>query len=422
MSKSQHPANNASSGLEPRLSVGRTFSALRHHNYRLWFIGQLVSLFGTWMQATAQGFLVFELTNSPAYLGYVGFANGLPSWLFMLYAGVVADRMPRRTLLVLTQCAMMVLAIILAALTFTRLIQAWHIIVLALLLGIANAFDAPARQAFVLEMVDREDLTNAIALNSSMFNAATAVGPAVAGITYAALGPAWCFSINAVTFVAVIAALMLMRLKPMNMPSVRASALSAFKEGVGFVLKHEIIRLLMMVVVATSLFGMGFATLTPAWSVKVLGGDATTNGLLQSARGLGSMLGALMIASLGNYRYRGRMLTLGSFVFPILLLLFVFARWVPLSLALLLGVGWGFMILINSANSLVQTQVPDNLRGRVMSIFTFTFFGFLPIGALVAGNLAERFGEPLAVVFGSVVCLLFAAVVWLTAPKVRALE
>jgi MFS family permease len=199
-----------------RVSARGTFAALQYPNYRLWFIGQMISLVGTWMQGTAQGYLVYELTRSPAYLGYVGFAAGVPSWLFMLYGGVIADRMSRRTLLVITQTCMMLLAFLLAGLTFTGRVQPWHIIVLAFLLGTANAFDAPARQAFVLEMVDRQHLTNAIALNSTMFNLGTAIGPAMAGITYSLFGPAWCFTINAFSFLAVIAALLLMKLKPVE--------------------------------------------------------------------------------------------------------------------------------------------------------------------------------------------------------------
>ena len=207
----------------PRWSLKRTFTALRYRNYRLWFIGQLASLIGTWMQTTAQAFLVFQLTNSPAYLGLVGFASGVPSLIFMMYGGVIADRMPRRNLLIVTQSSMMVLAFILAALTFTGWVQPWHIIVLSLLLGTANAFDTPARQSFVSELVEREDLGNAIALNSTMFQGAMAVGPAVAGITYAVLGPAMCFAINGISFLAVIAALLMMRVKP-TVARVRATS------------------------------------------------------------------------------------------------------------------------------------------------------------------------------------------------------
>jgi len=228
-SKEASPERTGLSRTVGQVSWQQTFAALKYPNYRLWFWGQMVSLFGTWMQSTAQGFLVFQLTHSPAYLGYVGFAAGLPSWLFMLYAGVIADRMSRRTLLVITQTCMMVLAFIIAGLTFLGLVQPWHILVLALILGVANAFDAPARMAFVLEMVEREDLTNAIALNSAMFNSALVVGPAVAGITYAAFGPAWCFTINGFSFIAVIAALLAMRLRPQVVARRRASALTDLK-------------------------------------------------------------------------------------------------------------------------------------------------------------------------------------------------
>ncbi len=406
----------------PRISLRQTFAALKYRNYRLWFIGQLVSLVGTWMQSTAQGYLVYQLTNSPAYLGYVGFAAGIPSWLFMLYAGVVADRMSRRTLLIITQTAMMILAFILAGLTFAGRVQPWHIVTLAFGLGIANAFDAPARQAFVLEMVDREDLTNAIALNSTMFNSATVIGPAVAGLTYAALGPAWCFTINGISFIAVIIALLLMRLKPMIAQERTTSPLEDLKEGLAYVLRHPIIRTVIAVVAVTSLFGMAYVTLIPAWAVDVLGGDATTNGLLQSARGVGALMGALMIASLGRFRFKGRLLTLGSFVFPSLLLLYALIRHLALSLLALVGIGWGFMILFNMANTIVQTQVSDALRGRVMAVYTLTFFGLMPVGALLAGQVAQAVGAPATVILTALISLAFALVIWLRVPQLRAIE
>jgi len=272
----------------PRPSWQQTFAAFKYRNYRLWFGGQLFSLFGTWMQTTAQGYLVYQLTNSSAYLGYVAFASGVPTWLFTLYGGVVADRMSRRTLMVVTQSAMLVLAFILAALTFTGLVQPWHIVVLAFLLGIANAFDAPARQAFVLEMVEREDLTNAIALNASMFNAATAVGPAVAGVTYAAFGPAWCFTLNGISFIAIIVALLMMQIRPQAVPARRVSAASEVMEGLRYVVAQPVIRALIGLVGVLSLFGVSLFALMPAWAVQVLGGDAATLGWLQSARGAGA--------------------------------------------------------------------------------------------------------------------------------------
>jgi MFS family permease len=406
----------------PQLSLRQAFTSLKYRNYRLWFMGQLASLVGTWMQTTAQGFLVFQLTHSPVYLGYVGFAAGIPAWLFTLYGGVISDRMSRRTLLIITQTSMMILAFILASLAFANAVQPWHIVVLAFLLGIANAFDAPARQSFVLEMVERQDLTNAIALNATMFNSATAVGPAVAGVTYALLGPAWCFTINGISFIAVIVALLMMHIKPQP-PRVRVtSALEDLKEGLGYVAMRPRIRALILLAAVTSLFGMGCFTLFPAWAVQILHGDSTTNGFLQSARGVGAVLGALMLASLGRFQSKGKLLTLGTFVFPVLLLVFAAVRWVPLSLLALVGIGWGFVMMLNTANALVQTVVSDELRGRVMSIYTLGFLGMMPVGALLAGGAAEVTSEPMAVVLSALIMFGFAVWLWLHVPQLRALE
>lgn len=395
------------------------FTALHYPNYRLWFWGQMISLFGTWMQSTALGFLIFELTRSPAYLGYTGFAMGIPSWFFMMYGGVLADRIPRRTLLIITQAAMMILASLLAGLTFLHLVQAWHIIFLAFGLGIANAFDAPARQAFVQELVDREDMTNAIALNSTMFNSATTIGPAVSGVIYALFGPAWCFTINALSFLGVIAALLKMRIpyKP-KLPG-KNSTRTELKEGMRFVRNEAMIRTLISIVAMTSFFGISFATLFPAWAVKILGGDAVTNGWMQSARGLGALFGALTIASLGRFKFKGRLLSIGTFVFPLLLLSFAFIRWLPLSLLILFAVGVATMLIFNLANALVQTLVPDVLRGRVMSIYSFSFFGLMPVGALWVGQIAEHISEPVAIFTNAVILLGLFFLIKIYAPKLR---
>lgn len=406
----------------PGLSWKKTFSALQYPNYKLWFRGQLISLLGTWMQVTAQGYLVFELTHSPVYLGYVGFAYGIPSWMFMLYGGVLADRVSRRKLLIITQAAMMFFSVVLAVLTFMNLILPWHIIVLAFCLGIANAFDAPSRQAFVNELVAKEDLTNAIALNATMFNVGTAVGPAISGITYAFFGPAWCFTVNAVSFIGVIIALYMMKIPANNyIAKANSSHFTELKEGLRYVAKHKIIRTLILLVGVISLFGMSFATLIPAWAVKILDGDATTNGFLQSARGLGSLSSALFIASLGRFKFKGKLLTIGSFIFPVMLFVFSFMRWFPLSLMLLVGVGFGLILVFNIANALVQTLVDDNLRGRVMGIYTFIFFGFMPVGSLLMGTLAEKFGEPETVVIGSVVTFICSLVIFFTVSQLRKL-
>lgn len=408
--------------VQPKSALERTFTALHYPNYRLWFIGQLVSLAGTWMQSTAQGYLIYELTRSASFLGYVGFVGGIPSWIFTLYGGLIADRFARRTIILLAQSAMMLWAFILAWLVFTHLVQPWHVLVLALLNGVANSFDAPARQAFVVELVDRKDLTNAIALNSTMFNAAAVVGPAIAGAVYAVFGPAWCFMVNGLSYLAVIAALLQMRLQPVEVAPRSGSMVAAVRQGLGFVAHDSVTRILTVNMAILSLFGVSIVTLFPAWSVDVLHGDVRTNGLLLGARGLGAMSGALLLASLGRKSSRGRWWTIGSFVMPVAMVFFALARWLPLSLLLLVFVGWGFMVIANSSNALVQTRVPDALRGRVMSVYTLTFFGGMPLGSLLAGQLADRMGEPTVVLLNAGVVFLMAVLVWLMIPYLRQLE
>jgi len=405
--------------LAPAITWNQTFAALRHRNYRLWFIGQLVSLLGSWMQVTAQGFLVFQLTHSSAYLGYVGFAGGAPTWLFTLYGGVVADRIPRRTLMIITQTSMMILAFLLAALTFLDLVRPWHILVLAFFLGMANAFDAPARQAFVTDMVPREDLTNAIALNAAMFHAATTTGPAAAGLTYALFGPAWCFTVNGISFVAIIAALLMMRMPQLTKPAAKQSTFRELQEGIRHAVTDPIIRTLVIIVGVTSCFGISLTTLIPAWAVNILKGDATTNGLLLSGRGIGALCGALLIATLGRLPFKGKLLSLGMFGFPLCLLAFALAHQLALSLLSIVGVGMGLILVLNLANALVQTLTPESLRGRVMSVYMMTFFGLMPVGAMWIGMLAEHFGEVAAVIVNGLLALVFAAAVWSAAPKLR---
>jgi len=406
----------------PSFDFSHTFAAFQYRNYRLWFIGQLASLFGTWMQSTAEGFLIYELTHSAAYLGIVGFANGIPAWLFMLYGGVISDRMPRRNLLAITQSIMMILAFILAGLTFSGAIQPWHIILLAFLLGIANAFDAPARMAFISELVERPVMGNAIALNSGMYNIAIAVGPALAGLTYAWLGPAWCFTLNGISFIAVIVALLSMHMQPFTAANQRTSALGELRDGLKFVAKHSSIRALILIVGAATLLGISHATLLPEWAVDVLHGGVTINGLMLSARGLGALSGALMIASLGAFRFHGKLLNLGLIVLPFSLMIFSVIRWAPLALLTLAVVGWGWIVTVNLCNILTQSLVSDELRGRVMGIFSLTFQGTMPIGALLVGSTAEWIGSPITIFSAAALLFIFAWWVWLRMPQVRRLE
>jgi predicted MFS family arabinose efflux permease len=405
-----------------RFDWRQTFAALKYPNYRLWFIGQLVSLAGTWMQSAAQGYLIYQITKSPVYLGYVSFASGIPTWLFTLYGGVIADRMSRRALMIITQTSMMILAFILAALTFTGVVQPWHILLLAFLLGIAQAFDAPARQAFVLEMVEREDLTNALALNATMFNSAVAVGPAVGGLTYAAFGPGWCFTLNGLSFIAVIVALALMKLKALAPVGRRGSPMLELREVLRYVVHHHYIGVLIAMIGVSGLFGASLFSLFPAWAVAVLHGNETTNGLLLSARGVGALIGALFIASLGRFRFKGRVLTVGTFAFPILMLVFSALRWLPFSLLSLVAVGFAQILTFNLINALVQTQAEDRYRGRVMGVYSLVFFGSMPIGALVAGAIAQQTNEQLAVVLGASVLLVSAVLLWVFIPRIRRLE
>jgi MFS family permease len=255
-----------------------------------------------------------------------------------------------------------------------------------------------------------------------MFNSGTAIGPAVAGLIYAWLGPAWCFTVNGFSFIAVIGALLLMRLNYSPVSSPRQSALKDIKAGLAFVASDRVVLTIIISMMFVSLFGISFVTLVPAWAVKVLGGDATTNGLMQSARGVGALIGALLTAALSRRHVRGRMLTIGTFVFPLMLLLFASINVLWLSLLVLVGIGLGFMVHANNSNSLVQTQVPDELRGRVMSIFMLTFQGMMPIGGLVAGIVAERVGEPLTVACGASILVVLAFVIYLRVPELRRME
>jgi MFS family permease len=376
-------------------------------------------MMGTWMQSTAQGYLIYQLTNSTTYLGLVVFIGGIPTWLFTLFGGVVADRIPRRTLMVITQTSMMILAFILGALVFANAVQPWHILVLAFLLGVANAFDAPARVSFVLELVPREDMTNAIALNSTMFNIATVVGPSVAGLTYAAFGPAWCFTINGLSFIAVIVALLLMHIRE-DVKVVRNSkAIADIVEGLRYVFASRLILNLIGAVGLMGVFGFGLLNLLPAWATDVLHGNEVTNGLLVSARGFGALVSALMLASLVKVNIRGKFWIIGLFIMPVSLFFFALVRWVPLSLAMMVVVGWSLMMVTNNCNTLIQSDVPDVLRGRVMGVYSLIFNGAIPIGALLAGAVAERIGAPLTAMICAGILLVYALVAWVFLPDIR---
>ena len=413
--------NKSAAVSTPRLPS--TFSALRHRNFRLWFIGQTLSMVGTWMQSVAQGWLVFQLTGSEFALGVISFIGTLPTLFLMLPAGALADRIPRRQVLLVTQTAMMLFAFILAALAATHTLQVWHIGVLAACLGVANSFDAPARQALAVEMVeDRADLMNAIALNATIFNLARVVGPAIGGVTLAAVGAAWCFALNGLSFMAVLVALLMMKLPAMHR-EVRTDALTLqIAEGLKYVWQTPVVRTATALVAVSSLFGFSYAVLLPAYAVDVLHVGETGLGALNTAIGIGALVGSLIVASMSRFPRKGLVLTAGSIIFPAVLILFAFSRSLWISLATLSVIGVAFVSQNAMGNTLIQIIVPDSLRGRVMAVYTLMFFGTAPFGALQAGAIAQAFGPAAGVAVGAGIALAFALFVFFAAPAVRQVE
>jgi MFS family permease len=393
--------------------------ALHHRNFRLFFAGQLISLIGTWMQNIAQSWLVYKLTGSAALLGAVGFAGQIPVFLLAPVGGAVADRHNRHRIVVATQTTSMVLAFILAALTLAGRITVWEIVVLASLLGVVNAFDIPTRQAFLVEMVGKEDLMNAIALNSSMFNGARVIGPAVAGILVASIGEGWCFFANAVSYIAVIIGLLLMRLEPWRPTEQFASPFEHVAEGFRFVRNAAPIRALLLLIGLVSLVAMPYTVLMPIFAAQILHGGAKTLGLLMGATGVGALAGALALALRSGLSGLGRWIALASAGFGASLILFAYSRWFWLSLLLLLPAGFSMMLQMSSSNTLIQAMVPDRLRGRVMAAYVMMFMGMAPMGALFAGIVAERLGAPLTVAIGGAGCLIGSGVFAKHLPALR---
>ena len=382
--------------------------ALRHRNFQLFFSGQLISLVGTWMQAVAQSWLVYRLTGSTVALGTVGFAAQIPVFILAPIGGAVADRYGRRRILVGTQSAAMLLAFVLAGLTLSGLVQVWHIYVLAALLGIVNAVDIPVRQAFIADMVGKEDLMNAIALNSSMFNGARIIGPAIAGLLVASIGEGWCFFANAVSYSAVIIGLLCMEI-PRHARGVRtASAVAEIIEGFRFVQRTSPVRALLLLLGVVSLMGMPFAVLMPIVADRILHRGASALGLLMGASGIGALAGALSLAARQGVRGLGRWVALSSAAFGASLILFSLSRSFWLSAALLVPTGFALMVQMAASNTLVQAMVPDALRGRVMAVYSMMFMGMAPFGALLAGVLADHFGAPTTIGMGGSVCIVAA--------------
>jgi MFS family permease len=384
-----------------------TLRALRHRNFQLFFSGQLISLTGTWMQSVAQAWLVYSMTKSSFLLGAVGFASQIPVFLLAPLGGTVVDRTNRHRLIIATQASSMVLAAILAWLTLSGRVQVPHIFILAALLGIVNAFDIPGRQAFLVDMVGKEDLMNAIALNSSMFNGARVVGPAVAGILLIRFGEGWCFAANAISYIAVIIGLLLMNVHCAPRAG-QSSPIEDIVEGFRWVNETKVIRSLLLLIGLVSLVGMPYTVLMPVFADQILHGGARALGILMGATGVGALLGALTLASKTGVSGLGRWVALTCAGFGVSIFLFSFSRYFWLSVVLLLPAGYSMMLQMACSNTLIQTMVPDQLRGRVMALYSMMFMGMAPFGALLGGALAQRAGAPITVAVGGVACMLGA--------------
>ncbi|MEI6630993.1 MAG: MFS transporter [bacterium] len=396
------------------------FSSLKVKNYRVYWFGMLISLVGTWIQVTAQSWLVFQLTNSVFLLGLVAFLGSAPIFLLSLIGGVVADRVDKKKILLCTQCAFMLLAFALAILTQFKLITPWQIMAIAVLNGVVMAFDAPSRQSVVVELVGKENLLNAIALSSAAFNSSRMIGPALAGIFIATIGMSGCFYLNAISFLAPIIALLMIKIDGGSAKRENKGVLvHDLMEGLRFILGHRIMLILVFMVGITSFFGVSYATFMPVFANDILKVGAKGLGVLMSVTGVGALIAALGLARLGDFRHKGRLLIISAMVFSISLVLFASSRSYLLSLAALMLLGWASITAISLINTVLQQLVPDEFRGRLMSVYMFTFAGFMPFGNLLAGALAHSLGVPLTVMFSGIICTLFFVAITIFYPEIK---
>jgi len=384
--------------------------ALQHRNFRLFFFGQLASLIGTWMQSAAQLWLVYRLKGSPVVLGLFGFANQIPIFFLAPLGGVVADTRNRHTTLIWTQASAMVLAFVLAGLTLSGLVQVWHLILIAFLVGVVNAFDIPIRQAFLNDMVAKDDLMNAIALNSSIFHGGRVVGPAIAGFAIAAIGEGWCFFLNGMSFLAVIAALVAMRIPPHASAKQQDASLKNLLEGFNYAVGDPPVRSVLLLIGLVSLVALPYTVLLPIFANTILQGGSRGFGILLSASGIGALTGALYFAGRQVYTGLARWIAVAAAICGVSLAAFSQSRIFWLSCVLLLIAGFSVTVQMAASNTVIQHRVPDALRGRVMAIYAMMFMGMYPVGALLAGAIAKRFGAPTTVGVGGILCVAAAAV------------
>ena len=395
--------------------------ALAHRNFRLFFIGQGISLVGTWMQNVGEGWLILTLTNSPFYVGLTAALSSLGVLLFSLYAGVIADRVDKRRFIIFMQLAFMIEAFTVSILVWTHVVAVWQVLILATTLGIASAFDIPMRQSFIVEMVGKDDLMNAIALNSSLFNGARVIGPAIAGLLIGAVGIAWCYFLNGVSYIAVIAGLLLMKLPNDPRPAKTASAWTGFREVLAYLRGDRKLRVLMILTATISVFGFPYIAMMPVFARDVLHRGASGYGALTSSIGIGAVVGALAIAlASSRIQHRGRLMLVGGTAFGLLLILFSASRSLSLSM-LLLGLTGCAMIVNNSiTNTLLQTSAPDHLRGRIMGFYSFVFVGMAPFGAFLFGLVAEHVGVPATLAAGGAIVAVAVMIAGWMEPSIRA--
>jgi MFS family permease len=394
--------------------------ALAYKNYRLFFGGQSLSLIGTWMQQVAMSWLVYRMTDSAFLLGLIGFTGQIPTVIFGSFAGVYADRLNRRNLLIATQAFAMMQALLLAFLTLTGLVAVWHLIVLSIILGIVNAFDVPARQSFVIDLVEnRRDLGNAIALNSFMFNSARLVGPSIAGLLIAYVGEGICFLVNGISFFAIILALLAMKTNQRVREQSSGAILHELREGFRYVFGFAPIKYIIALVGMVSLLSMPYIVLMPVFARDILHGGSHTLGFLMGATGIGALIGALYLASRKSVIGLGRIITISTCIFGCGLIAFSFSRYLPLSLLMMLMTGFGMIVSAASCNTIVQTIVDEDKRGRVMSFYAIAFIGMAPFGSLIGGSIADNIGAPLTLAGCGVLSIVCAVFFYYRLPQIR---
>ncbi|MBS4015528.1 MAG: MFS transporter [Candidatus Latescibacteria bacterium] len=403
-----------------RFDFKQIFRAFQYRNYRYYYIGQGVSLIGTWMQRVAMSWLVYRLTHSPFLLGVVGFSSEIPIFLAGPVAGVLIDRWNRRKVLIITQILAMIQAFVLTALVFTHQIQVWHIIALSAFMGLINAFDMPGRQSFIVEIVEKkDDLGNAIALNSSMFNLARLIGPSVAGILIATAGEAVCFLVNGISYLSAIYALYAIRLKPKQIKPIVKNVLRELKQGFSYAYNFLPIRAILILLIVISFFAFPYIVLMPVIAKDILKGGANTMGFLMGGAGIGALIGALILAARKSVRGLGKIIPIAGLIFGVGLIALSFSRVFALSVLILIFTGGSMMMLMAVCNTVLQTIVDDDKRGRVMSIYTMAFMGAMPFGSLLAGAVADKIGATYTITIGGIICIITALVFARYMPKIR---